>query len=634
MKNRLFLLAFLSLLVSPICGQKKIISEWSKLYGGKFDEFAMSSVQTADGGLLVVGSTNSKSSGDVGVTYAKEGTGGKDFWVAKLSGAGVLEWTKSFGGSLDDIATSVTRIGTTNDYFVVGTTMSTDFDARLNGSNGGLLMVKISDKGVVASIIVEAGGSLSNGYTYNAPLTYTKPVAKSLSDGRILVGCTRMLNRGPKKQEFNLRIYNANLSLAFAQEYGGNQEDYLSDVVVCSDGGYLMVGNTFSFGNEISGAGNGSIDMYVVKTNATGVIQWQKGFGGESADLLNGAMESSIANQYFLIGETTSSTKGPFGKALGPDKDKDAVLMRIDNTGSILKVNRFGGEEDDAFFGVSSDKKGNMLICGSTASTIGDLEPKLQSDGWIINLKESSYEVNYQLLMGGTDIEQFRGLFVPSVNSNQVYLFGNTFSVDGDVTANKGNADFWVSKLVPPPPVLFGKSEVFKNINDEVEVIWTTTQEVNVNKFIVERSFDNKTFTKIGEYNATGNSTRSVQYKHKDLGFRLGNNFYKITYTDKSNTAFSGLLLTFKYAPLSTNPISSTQKAIVYPNPSNGIFELSTPEELLDMRMYTTDGRQIEFKLDRLDSNKAKISMNVSGNFILEFSTPSHTQTQKVSINR
>jgi len=71
--------------------------EWNKTYGGTKDDFAYSVVQTSDGGYAMEGYTNSF------------GAGGYDFWLVKTDSLGNMEWNQTYGGPSDDHAFSMVQ---------------------------------------------------------------------------------------------------------------------------------------------------------------------------------------------------------------------------------------------------------------------------------------------------------------------------------------------------------------------------------------------------------------------------------------------------------------------------------------------------------------------------------------------
>ena len=118
------------------------VVEWKNTYGGTDVDWAYAIQQTADGGYIVAGFTESNN-GDVSGNH-----GDKDAWLLKLSGTGAIEWQKTLGGSGWDEAWAVQQ---TSDggYIMAGRSASQNGDA--SGNHGGLdyWVVKLSATAVI-----------------------------------------------------------------------------------------------------------------------------------------------------------------------------------------------------------------------------------------------------------------------------------------------------------------------------------------------------------------------------------------------------------------------------------------------------------------------------------------------------
>ncbi|MHA1978691.1 MAG: hypothetical protein ACW98I_17445, partial [Candidatus Hodarchaeales archaeon] len=84
-------------------------AEWNKTYGGIADEDANSMIQTADGGFVFVGGTTSY------------GAGSGDFWILKTNATGQMEWNQTYGGIADDFAVSAVQTADGGFAFAGGT---------------------------------------------------------------------------------------------------------------------------------------------------------------------------------------------------------------------------------------------------------------------------------------------------------------------------------------------------------------------------------------------------------------------------------------------------------------------------------------------------------------------------------
>ncbi|PKP03165.1 MAG: hypothetical protein CVU11_09385 [Bacteroidetes bacterium HGW-Bacteroidetes-6] len=99
--------------------------EWAKCFGGSETEEGNSVVQLYDGSYAALGYTSTHNNGDVTGHHGSSGM--DDFWLLKLTSAGVLEWAKCYGGTGDDQANGLT-IASDGGYAMSGLTNSTDGD--------------------------------------------------------------------------------------------------------------------------------------------------------------------------------------------------------------------------------------------------------------------------------------------------------------------------------------------------------------------------------------------------------------------------------------------------------------------------------------------------------------------------
>jgi hypothetical protein len=104
---------------------------WNKLFGGTNDDVANCIQQTADGGYIVAGSSQSSANGDV--TGTNHGL--TDYWVVKLNASGNITWNKLLGGSGDEFAYSIKQINT-GGYIVAGGS-SSSISGDVRGINHG-----------------------------------------------------------------------------------------------------------------------------------------------------------------------------------------------------------------------------------------------------------------------------------------------------------------------------------------------------------------------------------------------------------------------------------------------------------------------------------------------------------------
>jgi uncharacterized delta-60 repeat protein len=292
---------------------------WAKTYGGTNWDVARSVQQTSDGGYILAGETYSF------------GAGGYDFFLINTDANGNIQWAKTYGGTNYDEAYYVQQ---TSDggYIVAGLTYS--FGAGLSD----IILIK-----------TDANGNISWAKTYggtSGDVAYS--VQKTSDGGYIVAGWTASFGAG--SLDILLIKTNANGNIQWAKTYGGTHWDIAYSVQQTSDGGYIVAGYTQSFGA-------GSKNIFLIKTNANGNIQWAKTYGGTNYDEAYSVQQTSDGG-YILAGYTQS-----FGA--GYD---DIFLIKTDANGNIIWAKTYGGTDWDYAYSVQQTSDGGYIVAGYTQS--------------------------------------------------------------------------------------------------------------------------------------------------------------------------------------------------------------------------------------------------------------------------
>ncbi|MBI2836767.1 MAG: hypothetical protein HYX75_00495 [Acidobacteria bacterium] len=197
--------------------------------------------------------------------------------------------------------------------------------------------------------------------------------------------------------------------------YGGSGSDYFNSVRQTSDGGYIAVGFTSSFG---AGAGDG----WCLKLDSAGNTTWRKTYGGGGSDWL-GCVHQMSDGGYVVAGYTMSSG---FGSA-------DAWCLRLDGSGNTSWQKTFGLGEDDVFVSVQQTSDGGCVVAGYTKSFGAG-----GRDVWCVKL-DGSGSLAWQKTYGGAldDV----GLSVAQTRDGGYVLAGYTHSFGA------GIYDGWCLKL-------------------------------------------------------------------------------------------------------------------------------------------------------------------------------------------
>lgn len=139
-------------------------------------------------------------------------------------------------------------------------------------------------------------------------------------------------------------------TLDWYRNFGGKRSDVGYGVLETSDGGLIVTGVTNSFGE-------GFCDVYVVRTDSLGKLQWERTYGGERSDYGNAICQVD-GGGYVIVGSTWSFGAG----------ESDAYLLRIDEKGDKVWSRTFGGRYYERASSVQQTGDGGCIVTGWTTS--------------------------------------------------------------------------------------------------------------------------------------------------------------------------------------------------------------------------------------------------------------------------
>jgi hypothetical protein len=195
-----------------------------------------------------------------------------------------------------------------------------------------------------------------------------RSVQQTSDGGYVVIGSTRSYGAGA----FDVYLIKTDASgnQDWAKTLGGSSDDYGYSGQQTSDGGYVVAGATYSFG-----AGN--LDAYLVKTDASGNEEWSKTFGGFRADYGLSVQQTSDGG-YIIAGQTESYGAGY----------NDVWLIKTDASGDRVWDRTFGGSYDDEGYSVRQTSDGGYIVVGYTDSCSG-----VGCGAWLIKIDASGNKV-------------------------------------------------------------------------------------------------------------------------------------------------------------------------------------------------------------------------------------------------
>ncbi len=466
--------------------------EWQKCFGGTDNDYALSIVQTYDGGYAVAGYTFSHD-GDV---LGDKGS----LMVFKLDPLGNLLWQKCLGGSGGEVANSI--IESTDEgrsLLLAGSTSSTDGD--VSGKHPGtrdsaidVWVVKLSSTGSLLWQKCFGGSAQDRAYS----------IINTFDHGYAFCGVT-----------------------------------YSNDGDVSG----------FHGGTPLRA------DGWVVKLNSSGDLQWQTCIGGFSYDVTSQIIQTSDSG-YVIAGATSSNDGDVSGIHINKNDPSniadDAWIIKLSSSGKIERQKCLGGSERDNAESILQDLDGNFIVAATTNSLDGDVTPRHAApfeDCWVVKL-DSSFNIIWQKTYGGTQAEY--GSSVALSDDGKITVCGVTRSTDGDVIGNHtlGNRgylqDIWVVQLDATSGVDSWHSDLRSENNMQ---IYPNPSESSVKL----KTLPSQTITNVELYNIMGmplspeytmeNNTASVDVHSLPAGTCIA----RVTYFDGNHTGLLTLPLVVQH---------------------------------------------------------------------------------------
>ncbi len=241
-------------------------------------------------------------------------------------------WEKTYGGDDGDIANGIVALDK-GEYAMVGTCKS--FGAQ--GTD--MCVVRMNGKGEIKWHILLGGKKQDVG----------KAIIRAADGSLIVLGTSKSFAK-----HYDRDIYVAKVSLEgkliWEQSLGGNRDEFAGGIARTDDGGFLVVGDSNSYGN-------GYKDVYIAKLDQNGKEISSQVIGGEKEDSAQ-ALTRTADGAMMLVGYRELERSG----------NTDFFVMKLDQNGKKIWAKTYGEEQADRLNGVTATADGGIVATGSTRS--------------------------------------------------------------------------------------------------------------------------------------------------------------------------------------------------------------------------------------------------------------------------
>ena len=305
--------------------------QWQKTIGNTDQAIIYNTQQTTDGGYILAG-------------YKKCTLNNGNYWIAKLNSNADIEWEKIYGSSNFNKNISIQQT-IDNGYIVAYFITGNNYDI-----NSWILKLTPSGDIEWKKSYVGSSDNILNS------------IKQTADKGYIAVGQTRSNNGNIPNDQRNFDAWiiklAANGNLEWSKTFGEIDYEQMNDVQQTTNGEYLITGHTHSDDGNITN-NHSNTDLWIIKLQANGNLQWQKTYGGSNNDYAN-CIQKANDGHYIIAGSTYSSN----GDITNSHGGEDAWVIKIDDLGDILQQTTVGKNGSEGANSILQTHDNNFLIAG------------------------------------------------------------------------------------------------------------------------------------------------------------------------------------------------------------------------------------------------------------------------------
>ena len=288
---------------------------WRKDYTYSSNDRVNTVIELEDGSLVMAGFSTSNTNSS------------KDLLIMRTDSEGNIEWQSLYGDTRDEIANSISSAS--DGGFIITGEITNE-----NTGNSSCYLLKVNNNGEF-EWDRSFGGSLNDQGFF---------LISANDGGFVITGVTRSQN--DSSGDLWLIKVNNTGEILWEKTFGGENFESGRSLQQTSDEGYIIVGQTESFGN-------GNNDAYLLKTDSQGNEIWSRTYGGSGTDQGRYVVET-LDQGYIISGYTDSyGSMGGF----------NFWLIKTDSNGDLEWQEYYGGSGDDrAFCGIQASDGGYAIV--------------------------------------------------------------------------------------------------------------------------------------------------------------------------------------------------------------------------------------------------------------------------------
>jgi len=364
---------------------------WEEFYGGSNNDLAHHLLFTDSGGFLTIGYTESYGSGEWGKP---------DMWFCKFDTDGQLLWDNTFGQP-DSLDKAYFGIEIEDGYLLIGERME---DITYGHGMGGVIVKTDFDGNEIWSKKYKGDDK--------DMLRHIQPVPEG---GYIACGATRSNGAG-FIDAWAVKL-DEDCNIEWQSNFGGSDYEVFKQIYPTGDGGYLAGG----FSNS---DGLGSYDIWFVKMDNLGNLEWEKRIGNAYSNRLN-YFTPTVDGNYIATGRSQQDNQ----------ETDELFALKVDSNGDVIWEQFYDATVEGEGYYIEEVSPGGYIISGADANSIGG---PWQTDGWVLRISETG-DIIWDYFIHGDASDVF---YVARQNEE-----GDIIAVGGNMSSGGGMNDLWLTKL-------------------------------------------------------------------------------------------------------------------------------------------------------------------------------------------
>jgi hypothetical protein len=280
---------------------------------------------------------------------------------------------------------------------------------------------------------------------------------KTTDGGCIVAGSTNSINGDVTvfkgREDVWIIKLDSTGKIEWQKTYGGSLDDEARAVLQTKDGGYIFTGATKSNDGDVNGNHMvGAPDVWVVKLDGQGNMQWQKTYGGTSWDEGNSIQQTNDGG--YVVAASCKSKDGDAAGYIDGTRNNylgrpNFWIIKLNITGNIQWQKNYGGSGDDTPYSIEPTNDGGYIVAGKSESRVMRNYPSDVTDNhgnydyWVIKL-DGSGNVQWKKSYGGTNWDICNAIHQ---TPNGYIMAGYSRSTDGDITKAHLDNEYWVVAL-------------------------------------------------------------------------------------------------------------------------------------------------------------------------------------------